>query len=311
MQNQCESKQTKGRLSAPKSGRVAVVGKNNEMAIRGHEAARYLELGGEQVYAVEYGCENPVALVLLCGPFPSDRLFSLGVWAKWGRSLAAQGIAAIRFDYRGTGESTGNFARMDFSKWLQDIRAMGEWVATHADGVPLILHGMGMGALLAQKAFTSGLGKGLLMWSAPAHGTDILKQGLVVRLSMDMLLHPPGQRKTAQQYIDALRAGETVQVDGYPWSGGLWATGEALALDKEYAGPGEGSAKDGRPWRHLVLGDEMAPLSRSTRVLRAMNPRLAIIPDTPLNPDFPAFFEQNASWLRTCAQQVSQHACYA
>lgn len=268
------------------------------------EQACFLDMEASQVYVMEYGCEDPQAVILLCGPFPSDRLFSLGEWAKWGRYLARHGITAVRFDYRGFGESTGRFVDMDFTKWLEDICQMSRWSSERFDNCPLVLHGMGMGALLAQKAFATGLGDALLMWSAPAHGLEILRQGLMVRLSMDMLLQPPGQRKTAQQYIAELKEGKTVQVDGYPWSAGLWESGEQLQLDREYSLEREGK-QQGRPWYHLALADDMAPLARSSRVLRAMNPRAAIVPETPLNPDFTVFFEQNLSWIRKCAGQAA------
>jgi hypothetical protein len=281
------------------------------MGLSSFEKACYLQMGGEQVYAIDYGCPQPFAYVLLCCPFPSDRLFSLGVWAKWARFLASHRIGAVRFDYRGTGESTGDFAGMDFCKWMEDVCNLGEWACSRAGKAPMMLHGMGMGALLAQKAFNSGLGDGLLMWSPPEKAEDILRQGFLVRLSMDMLLLPPAQRQTPQQYVAQLKRGEIVQVDGYPWSANLWLSGETLTLDTEFAAPGEGADRCGRPWRHLVLQEEMAPLTRSARVLRAMNPRAAIVPDTPLNPDFSAFFGQNVSWLCRAAEQATRSSGYA
>lgn len=267
------------------------------------ETARYLELGGERVYTVSYGCEAPAAWVLLCGPFPSDRLYSLAAWAKWGRFLACHDLAAVRFDYGGTGESTGRFSEMDFGRWLKDVEAMSDWVSTQAGGRPLVLHGLGMGALLAQKAFSAGRGDALLMWSPPLQALDILKQGLMIRLSMDMLLYRLADRKSAKDYIEELRSGGTVQIDGYAWSSALWSTGEQLSLDPAFAGPGEGrEAASGRPWRYVVLDDGMSPLVKSQSMLRAMNPRAAMVPSAPLNRDFSGFFEPNASWIRGRAE---------
>lgn len=273
------------------------------MAKNEFETARYLELDGERIYAISYCCEVPAAWVLLCGPFPSDRLFSLAAWAKWARYLVRNNIAAVRFDYSGTGESTGSFSEMDFGRWLRDVEGMCDWVSAHSGDLPLILHGLGMGALLAQKAFAAGRGDGLLMWSPPLHALEILKQGLRVRLSMDMVLYRVADRKSAKDYIQELKSGRSVQIDGYTWSSALWSTGEHLAMDQSYTAPGEGmDEKSGRPWQHVVLDDRMSPLVKSQSMLRAMNPRTTVVPSAPLNRDFSDFFERNASWIHRSAK---------
>ncbi len=272
------------------------------LAMNESEQAQYLELGGERVYTVRYAAGTPQAWVLLCGPFPSDRLYSLAAWARWGRYVAGRGLSAVRFDYSGTGESTGRFSDMDFLRWQGDIKRLYDRVAGEAGGLPVILHGLGLGGLLAQQAFAAGRGAGLLMWSPPAHGLDVLKQGLMIRLSMDMLLQRAADRKTAKDYIDGLLAGGTVQIDGYAWTRALWTTGEAMSLAPALAAPGEGTdGPAGRPWRHVVLDDRLSPLVKSQSMLRAMNPRAAVVPSAPLNRDFGEFFEANAKWLLDAA----------
>lgn len=272
------------------------------LAMNESEHAQYLELAGERVYTVRYAAGAPRAWVLLCGPFPSDRLYSLAAWVRWGRYLAGRGLSAVRFDYSGTGESTGRFADMDFLRWRGDIERLHDRIAGEAAGLPVLLHGLGLGGLLAQQAFAAGRGDGLLMWSPPAHGLDVLKQGLMIRLSMDMLLQRAADRKTAKDYIDGLQAGGTVQIDGYTWTRALWTTGEAMSLAPALAAPGDGKdGPAGRPWRHVVLDDRLSPLVKSQSMLRAMNPRAAVVPSAPLNRDFGEFFDANAGWLLDAA----------
>jgi hypothetical protein len=153
-----------------------------------------------------------------------------------------------------------------------------------------------MGGLLAQKIFSSGTGDSLLMWSPPASARELLRQGLTMRLSMDLMLLKRGERKSAETYLSDLAAGRPVEVDGYSWSSGLWQSSADLALDETFARPGEGKHLE-RPWKHLVLGHELTPLVKSPRLLRVMNPRSALVPDSQLNPDFASFFQSNINWL--------------
>jgi hypothetical protein len=64
------------------------------------EQAGYLEFRGDHLYSVLHGVPNPVARVLLVGPFASERYFSYLPWVRWARYLADRRIEALRFDYR-------------------------------------------------------------------------------------------------------------------------------------------------------------------------------------------------------------------
>ncbi|HEV2395215.1 MAG TPA: alpha/beta hydrolase [Verrucomicrobiae bacterium] len=272
------------------------------------EKAQYLALGQRELYSVVYECEAPAACVLLCGPFATDRLYSLAGWVKWGRFLASRNVLAARFDYTGTGESTGQFSEITFRDWIEDIQQASAWLRSNYPAGRLVLHGLGMGALLAQKAFAAGSGDALLMWSPPLRARDVLKQGLMARLSMDMILLKHCERKSAQEYIGQVKAGEPLEVDGYRWSAELWNSSEALALDSACASEGEGvESITGRPWNHIELGENMAPLMRSVNLFRAMNPRAAIVPEYPLNPDFTEFFGRNLDWILKRVIQKPEH----
>jgi len=261
------------------------------------EQGQYLELNGRQIYNITYGCEAPQARVLLCGPFPSDRLHSLVSWVRWARFLARNGVMSIRFDYSGTGESTGRFSETTFDHWYEDTFAMGVWMNSNTPACPLVLHGLGMGGLFAQKAFTAGLGNGLLLWSPANSARDVLNQALILRLSIDMIFLKPDQRKTAKEYTAELEAGSMVEMDGYACSSAMWRSSQRYSLHPQYAKPGDGEAwEKERRWRHVRLDRSKAPLITSASQLRAMNPR-ANVPKSPLNPDFSVWFTENLEWI--------------
>jgi len=263
------------------------------------EISGYSPFKGHQVYYIALDRPQPKGVVLLCGPFPTERLYALAPWMRWARYLNRRGYAAIRFDYRGTGESTGCFADFGFDDWLSDTEHMSKWAQALYPDSPLVLHGMAMEGLLAQQVFAKGTGRALLMWSAPACAEDILRKGLLARISADMLLLKPSERKTPADYFEDLAQGKPLHVDGYPWSRPLWQSARLIKMASEYVSSGEGiEPTQGRPWKHLVLGPEMAPLVRSAAHSRALNPRSALVPRFPLNPDLTPFHASNVEWIQ-------------
>jgi len=74
--------------------------------------------------------------------------------ARWvSRALAEQGIAVLRFDFTGIGESEGDFSETDFSSNLEDLVAAAAYLrAEHAAPRILIGHSLGGAAMLAVAA---------------------------------------------------------------------------------------------------------------------------------------------------------------
>jgi alpha-beta hydrolase superfamily lysophospholipase len=127
------------------------------------ERAGYFPVPDAHLYTVLHQVEAPLARVLLVGPFTSERHTSYGLWLQWARYLAARRIEVVRFDYRGIGESTGVFAEMSFRSWVDDVERLSAWLRKREQNAPLILHGLGMGGLLAAKAFHNGEADALVL----------------------------------------------------------------------------------------------------------------------------------------------------
>ncbi|MEW9104759.1 alpha/beta hydrolase family protein [Paenibacillus sp.] len=66
----------------------------------------------------------PVAAVVMCHGFTGHMLEGRGFFRRLSEQLAQAGVAAIRFDFAGSGESDGTFEEMTLSSELADALAV-------------------------------------------------------------------------------------------------------------------------------------------------------------------------------------------
>lgn len=231
----------------------------------------YLEQEGERLYSVLHPARGTRrAGLLLAGPFGAERERSYLTGVHWARRMAARGFDVLRFDYRGVGESGGDFEAMSFPDWTRDVAA-----AARALRPPLVLHGLRLGGLLAAELFAQGLGDGLLLWAPTPSARDHLWELLRRNVTTEMVLRPERRPKPREAYAAELEAGGRVVVDGYVWTRRLWRESEGLGLRLP-------EASEARPW------------------LRLEGPRFWES-GTRLMPDTTRLFEASQAWLESIA----------
>lgn len=200
------------------------------------ERAGYFSVPGAHLYTVVHRVAHPAARVLLIGPFAPERQFSYQHWVRWARYLASQHYEVVRYDYRGIGESTGSFEDMGFEEWSEDVRLLMDWLGEQEPHVPLLLHGIELGAILAGRSFVSGRGDALLMWSPPADANHALRTSLRRWAAVEQFYESPENRRSASEYIGELERGNAIEVQGYRWSSRLWSESVHLELPGELSG---------------------------------------------------------------------------
>lgn len=224
------------------------------------EDAGYFAVPGAHLYTVLHQAKHAIGRVLLVGPFAAERHFSYHPWVRWARHLAARGYEVLRYDYRGTGESTGVFQEMSFEHWLEDVRLLADWLQRRSPRLPLLVHGLEVGALLGAAAFQVGLGDGLLLWSPPSTANQALRSALVRWAGLEQVWDSLDNRKSASEYIKDLEQGLPIEVQGYEWSARLWRESALLDLHSLVEATVPVSTISGRPVRIEKLPKEAAPL---------------------------------------------------
>lgn len=259
---------------------------------QGSEEAGYLSQGSDQVYYVWHRpVAKPLARVFLAGSLgPEQEAMSIS-WVRWARFLARHGMEVLRFDYRGVGESTGDFADMDCLSWLADTKLCARWLRERGGDSPLVLHGLGLGALLVARMFKEGTGDAQLLWSPLPSARELLYRALRWRMAADRFLRRPWTR-TRGDYVAQLEAGESVVVDGYVWSARLWHQSAELVFVEPRQ---ESAASKARPCRVVHLDEAAGPLC-----LR-WSPPSRHSETGQLNPDLTPFFQSNLDWIRQYA----------
>jgi len=90
-------------------------------------------------------------------------------------SLGTVGVSSLRFDKRGVGASGGDYLPTGMGQRAADVRAVRDWLAAKASGLPLVAIGHSEGTYYAAQLAADGLLAGAVLLSGPARpGSDVL-----------------------------------------------------------------------------------------------------------------------------------------
>ena len=105
--------------------------------------------GGDKLTGLlEFPNEEPRAFALFAHCFTCSK--DIAAASRVTRALSARGIAALRFDFTGLGNSDGDFANTNFMSNLEDLIAAADFLAAHYRAPQLLIgHSLGGAAVLA------------------------------------------------------------------------------------------------------------------------------------------------------------------
>jgi uncharacterized protein len=121
-----------------------------------------------RLFAVFRPATGPVrAALLFCPPFFHEQFLSYRLLSLMGARLAARGIASLRFDYYGTGDSPGAEEDFSLAGAIADAGVAFDALAERLPGVPIAVCGARAGAWPAARVAVR-RGVPLVLWQ-PLH----------------------------------------------------------------------------------------------------------------------------------------------
>ncbi len=115
--------------------------------------------------------------VVLCNPIGDDLVRAHRPFRHLAERLARAGFPVLRFDFHGTGDSSGDergSARV--CRWLHDIEIATATLRTRSDVTHVCLLGLRMGATLAAVAAERARADSLVLWGTYESGTAFVRE---------------------------------------------------------------------------------------------------------------------------------------
>ncbi|NHV98469.1 MAG: alpha/beta hydrolase [Thaumarchaeota archaeon] len=136
---------------------------------------------GERIHGVMHvPDETPAPTVVFCHGFTGNRVEAHRLFVRAARKMSREGIAAVRFDFRGSGESEGEFENMTVSSEITDLNSVLSFLLERnevaRDKIGVVGLSLG-GAVSILTAARNQMVKAVCSWSSPAE-FRIMSDGL-------------------------------------------------------------------------------------------------------------------------------------
>jgi hypothetical protein len=136
---------------------------------------------GEPVFGVFHEPDpthRPDTVVLLLPPFGYDDVCSYRGLRMWALALSAEGVASLRIDPPGAGDSGGGPRDAGrAASWPQAVAAAATWLRAETGARRVVAIGLGLGGLVAGQAVVQGADiDDLVLWGVPARGRTLVRE---------------------------------------------------------------------------------------------------------------------------------------
>jgi esterase/lipase len=159
--------------------------------------------------------ETPAPAVVFCHGFTGHRIEDHRLFVHAARRMSREGFVAVRFDFRGSGESDGEFENMTVSSEISDLNAVLSFLVNRNELLKdrIAVVGLSLGGVISiLTSAQNPLVKAVCTWSSPAELRS-LSNNVEKSFGMDVknLFEtnyadlPSGYRVGKNFFIDALK----------------------------------------------------------------------------------------------------------
>lgn len=188
------------------------------------ESFQFIGLDSERVFVASHApTQRPSRALIICHPLGEEKLWAHRVLVSFARHLASAGYLAVRFDFRGEGDSERQFQEADLESRVEDTRRVVEATMEMNPNIEEIsLLGLRLGATVATAASAySKMVSRLVLWDPIVDGAAYMQTVLRWNLMFQMAQHKQIQEDRAA-LVARLENGGTVNVEGYELGGSLY-----------------------------------------------------------------------------------------
>ena len=140
----------------------------------------FFERGSRRLFGAFHpavGKGSPGAGVIFCNPFGQEAVRSHRMYRVLAERAARVGVAALRFDYSSTGDSSGSCAEASLANWIEDVRHAERDLLTRSGVTQITWLGVRLGATIATLAASapSEVDRRLVLWDPVINGAQYLE----------------------------------------------------------------------------------------------------------------------------------------
>lgn len=143
--------------------------------------------------------------VLLCPPLGQDHIRCHRLYRQLANALAGEGMAALRFDYYGTGDSAGESTDVDWARCVADIVTAADELRRRSGADRIIAFGARLGGSMAIAAARTAGFAGLVTWDPVFDGGTYVSRldamQLALRHDKQRFTRPRSASDVAEQWL--------------------------------------------------------------------------------------------------------------
>lgn len=132
-----------------------------------------LQNGSEKLFGLYHfpKTTHPAPAVLCCHGFASSKVGTNRAYVQLAQALADNGVAVLRFDFRGSGDSEGDLSQMGLSDLVSDGKLALETLRSHprVDATRVGILGSSLGGSIASLIADASI-RALALWAPVASG---------------------------------------------------------------------------------------------------------------------------------------------